>query len=105
MPIQKKSILQKLTSTSFVTLLTCPANSEIDIARLNIANIAGVSDSFELCVTRGGTDFFEQKGLIVPASASFKVEGPIILEPGDTIRIKAATANRLDVVGSYLLKT
>jgi hypothetical protein len=105
MPKEKKNILQKLTSTSFVTLLTCPANTKIDVARLNVANIAGVADSFELCITRSGTDFFEQKGLVVPSSASFKVEGPIILEAGDTLRIKAATANRLDVVGSYLLET
>jgi hypothetical protein len=102
MPNTYKSILQKLTTNAFVTLLTCPANTVVNIARLNVVNIASSNDSFELCVTRSGVDYFEIKGVTVPVAASFKVEGPIILEAGDTLRIKATTANRLDVVGSYL---
>lgn len=102
MPNSFKPILQKLTVNTNVTLLTCPVGTVINIARLTICNISTSSDTFELWINRSGTDFYESKGVSIPVSASFKVEGPLILESGDILRIKATTANRLDVVGSYM---
>lgn len=105
MPNTYKPIFQKLTVNTTVTLLTCPSSTTINIARITICNISTSSDIFELCITRSGTDYFEAKGVSVPGSAMFKVEGPIILEAGDILKVKASNANRLDVVGSYLAIT
>ncbi|MEI7585572.1 hypothetical protein [Runella sp.] len=103
MPTAQKSFLQKLTTATASTLLTCPAATVYSIAHINIANIdAANADSVEVWVTRSATDIYDIKGVIIPAKAAYRVEGPFILEASDVLKIKAATANRLDVRVSYL---
>jgi hypothetical protein len=103
MPNVQKSIMQKLTVNTAVTLLTCPAATVCSIANINIANIdATNADSIEIWITRSGVDIFKAKGVSVPIKASFVDEGPLVLQAADVLKVKAATANRLDVIVSYL---
>jgi hypothetical protein len=103
MPNSPKPIFQKLTVNTAVTLLTCPSNTKYNVARLNICNIhATDSDTVEVWVTRSSVDIYEIKGVTIGIKTSFKIDGPIVLEAGDILKVKAATANRIDVVGSYL---
>jgi len=49
-------------------------------------------------------DFFLCKGTILPMKSSLKVgdEEPIILEAGDTIKVQAGDANKVDVTLAIL---
>lgn len=103
MPNAQKSLFQKLTANTATTLLTCPSSTVFSIAHVNIANIdATNADSVEVWVTRSATDIYEIKGVAIAAKSVFRVEGPLVLEAGDVLKIKAVTANRLDVRVSYL---
>lgn len=106
MPNTQKSVFQKLTTSANTTILTAATATTINVAMLSVCNIhASSSATIEVFVRRSSTDCFDTKGVNVPVTVTYKIQGPIVLEAGDSLIVKASVANVLDVICSYLLTT
>ncbi|AYQ31373.1 hypothetical protein [Runella sp. SP2] len=100
MPESYKSIIKKLDVNTTFSVYTVPSATTAILQLATFANVdASNSDSVEFCVRKSGdaADVFFVKGPTVPFATTFRFDGPIVLNAGDILKIKAATANRIDV--------
>ena len=100
MPNTYKSIAKKLDVNTTVSAYTVPSATTAILNLVTFANIdASNSDSIELSYRKSGdaSDTFLNKGATVPSATTFRFDGPIVLNVGDILKVKAATANRIDV--------
>ena len=96
-----------LTATTLTTVYTCPSATVAIVMKINCAN-TDVSTDTSVSVSwsdaSASADFFLCKGTILPMKSSLKVgdEEPIILEAGDTLKVQAGDANKIDVTLAIL---
>lgn len=101
-----KSICTNLSSTSLTSIYTVGTGVTAVVKSLYISNVDGSNTStIDACIRKsgGGADVYIIKQALVPIGATLQIiTEPIVLEDGDILKIKAADANRLDSVLSYL---
>ncbi|MCA0231622.1 MAG: hypothetical protein LCH91_14210 [Bacteroidetes bacterium] len=100
MPNTYKSIAKKLDVNTTFSAYIVPSNTVSIVNLVTFANIdASNSDTIELSIRKlaDAADTFINKGASVPVATTFRIDGPIVMNAGDTLKIKAATANRIDV--------
>jgi hypothetical protein len=93
-----KSYLASATGTSPVTVRTVAANTQTVAVGINLANILTTQITASAYVSRGGTDFYIIKDAPIPAQGALSVlDGKIILEAADAVKVVANTASGLDM--------
>lgn len=98
-----KGAVQKLTASTTTSVYTCPSSTISVVNLITICNIdSSNSDTIEISIDRSGTVYYINKGASIVATTTLTISGPIVLQAGDILKFKAATANRLDVTVSLL---
>jgi hypothetical protein len=94
-----------MTSTGATDLYSCPANTRAIVQSVNVANIDG-SDRyvtvtwFDSSTAQNYTLLYN--GLIPAGTALNALDVPLVLEPGDIVRVQASAANTLHATASIL---
>ena len=90
------------------TLYTVPAATTTVVIGLRLANKDGVNDaSATVWVSDGTTDFhFGPRDVLIPAKGSLEfVDGKLVLQAGDSIKVQASATALLDAVLSVMEMT
>lgn len=94
-----------MTSTGATDLYSCPANTRAIVQSVNVANVDG-SDRyvtvtwFDSSTAQNYTLLFN--GFIPAGTALNALDVPLVLEPGDIVRVQASAANTLHATASIL---
>ena len=92
-----------LTSTSITTLYTCPASTTAIMKSILVSEDSGNADTITLTITSGSDVFSIYKVKAVAANGTVELlTAPLVVQASETLKVTAATANRLHVVASYL---
>lgn len=85
--------------TSEVTVYTVPSGKEDVLVGVNLANL--VTSQIAVTVKVAGVHLI--KGVPIPANTAFSpLDGKIVLEAGDTVKVTSDTASSCDVILSML---
>ena len=106
MPNKYINAKKDLTDTSATTLYTAPALTTSIIKSILVSEDSGNADTITVTITDAESSpatfsLFKTKAV----SANNTVElltAPLVVQPGEIIKVTAATANRLHVVASVL---
>jgi hypothetical protein len=93
-----KNAMFDLTVTTKVTVYTCPTNTTALIKTIQVTNIDTGNQELEAFVTDSSdSDAEHEIGHITIASKTVDniAKGTIVLEAGDTLKLKAATADKI----------
>jgi len=93
------------TALTSVGTYTCPALTQVTLIGLTIANTSAGNILVDVTLYNGVTDYYIVKSVPVPVGSTVVVVGgdqKVVLEPGDSIRVKSDTAASCDVVMSIL---
>jgi len=94
-----------LTSTGATDLYTAPANTRAIVQSVNVANIDG-SDRYATVTwydsSAAASYTLVYNALIPGGTAINAIDAPIVLEPGDIVRVQASAANTLHATASIL---
>lgn len=93
------------TSLTSVGSYTVGSNTQTTVIGLVIANTSGSAITVDCAHYNGTTDTYLVKGASVPVGGSIVVVGgsqKVVLETGDSIRVKSSAATSADVVMSVL---
>lgn len=96
------------TSLTAVGGYTCPASNTVTIIGLVLTNITGNTIFADATLNNGTGDTYIIKGAPVPSGGALVVVGgdqKIVLEAGDSVKVKSDTATSLDAVMSILETT
>lgn len=94
-----KNYTSSSIGTSFTTVYTVPSATTAVVIGANIANTTDAQ--IEVDVQLGTTYII--KGVPIPANTAFSVlDGKIIAEAADAIKVKSDTASSVDVILSVL---
>jgi hypothetical protein len=93
-----------LTSTSVTTLYTAPAAKTAVFKSLLASEDSGNADTITVTLTNAaGAVFSLFKVKAVGANTTVELlTQPLVIEESEILKVTAATANRLHVVGSYV---
>ncbi len=98
-----KSYLASATGTSAATVVTVAANTQTVAVGINLANILTSQIKASVYITRSSTDYYIVKDAPIPAQGALSVlDGKIILEAADVVKVVANTASGLDTILSVL---
>jgi hypothetical protein len=99
-----KNELRRNVGSTEETLYQVPVDNKSIIIELDVCNTTNGSVTCDVFITKGGLDFFVVKGAPVPVGGSLQVISgqKIVLEAGDTLKIKSSTAASLDAIVSIL---
>ena len=98
-----KSYLTSATGTSPVIVRTVASGTQTVAVGVNLANILTTQITASAYISRGGTDFYIVKDAPIPAQGALSVlDGKIILEAADVVKVVANTASGLDTILSVL---
>ena len=98
-----KSYLASATGTGAVTVRTVASGTQTVAVGINLANILTTQITASAYISRGGTDFYIVKDAPIPAQGALSVlDGKIILEAADVVKVVANTASGLDKILSVL---
>ena len=98
-----KSYLASATGTSPVIVRTVASGTQTVAVGVNLANILTTQITASAYISRGGTDFYIVKDAPIPAQGALSVlDGKIILEAADVVKVVANTASGLDTILSAL---
>lgn len=101
-----KNYLASSVGTTASTVYTVPTATTSVTIGMNIANIGTTQITVDAYITSGGTDYYVVKGAPIPAGAALSVlDGKIILEAADVVKVVSDTASSADVVLSVLEQT
>ena len=84
---------------------TVPASTEVTVIGLTVSNVTGSTVKATVSLFDGSTFTSIVTAGPVPAGGSLGVVGgdqKVVMEPGDSMRVKSDTASSLDVVMSIL---
>ena len=87
------------------SLYTVPATTTSILIGLRVANIDGAgSYNVSVFVDQGANDYYiSGVATPIPAQSALELmEGKIVCETGDIIKVYADTASKLDITASYL---
>ncbi len=97
-----KNYVSAAVGTSETTVYTVPSSTTADIIGCNIANVT----SSQIKVTVKVADTHVVKTVPVPANSAISVlDGKIIAETTDTVKVTSDTASSADVIVSALEQT
>ena len=98
-----KSYLASATGTGAVTVRTVAAGTQTVAVGINLANILTTQITASAYITRGSTDYYIVKNAPIPAQGALSVlDGKIILEAADVVKVICNTASGLDTMLSVL---
>jgi len=100
-----KNAMFDLTTTNKTTVYTCPTNRTALIKTIQITNIHSGSVEVEAFTTdSSNSDAEHEIAHINLASKTIEnlVKSTMVLESGDTLKLKAASANNIAGIVSYL---
>ena len=100
-----KNAMFDLTTTNKTTVYTCPTNRTALIKSIQITNISSGAIEVEAFTTdSSSSDAEHEVAHISLASKTVDnlVKGTIVLESGDALKLKAASANNIAGIVSYL---
>lgn len=103
MPNSYKNALLDLTSTDVTTLYTVPSATSTIFKSILVSDDSGSGDTITLTLTNGANVFSIYKTKTISANGTEELlTNPMVLEEGQILKVTAATADRLHVVGSFL---
>jgi len=94
-----------LDSTSITTIFTAPSNTAVIIKSVQIASTHNSNVLVTLSVTSGGTTYTVYNHTVSSGTTVNGIEGSMVLEADDVLKITAATADVISGVISYLAIT
>ena len=100
-----KNAMFDLTTTSKTTVYTCPSNRTALIKSIQITNIHSGSIEVEAFTTDSSASNAEHEVTHInwaSKTADNLVKGTMVLEAGDTLKLKAGSANNIAGIVSYL---
>lgn len=101
-----KNYLASSVGTSASTVYTVPGATTSVTIGMNIANITASQITVDAYITSGGTDYYVVKSAPIPSGSALSVlDGKIILEAADVVKVVSDTASSADVVLSVLEQT
>ena len=93
-----------LTSTDITTLYTAPAATTAVFKSILVADDSGSTSTITLTLTDSASAvfvLFSVKATVASATVELLTE-PLVVQESEILKVTAANANRLHVVGSYL---
>lgn len=103
MPNSYKNALLDLTTASETTLYTVPTATSTIFKSILISDYSGSGDTITLTLTNGANVYSIYKTKTISANGTEELlTNPLVLEEDQILKVTAATADRLHVVGSYL---
>ena len=93
-----------LTSTDITTLYTTPAATTAVFKSILVADDSGSTSTITLTLTDSDAAvfvLFSVKATVASATVELLTE-PLVVQESEILKVTAANANRLHVVGSYL---
>lgn len=101
-----KNYLASSVGTSPNSVYTVGGGTTSVTIGMNIANISASQIVVDAYITSGGTDYYIVKNAPIPAGSALSVlDGKIILEAADVVKVVSDTASSADVVLSVLEQT
>ena len=98
-----KSYLASATGTGAVTVRTVDSGTQTVAVGIKLANILTTQITASAYITRGSTDYYIVKDAPIPAQGALSVlDGKIILEAADVVKVICNTASGLDTMLSVL---
>jgi hypothetical protein len=98
-----KNYLASATGTSPASVYTVAGATTAVTIGMNIANIATAQIKVSAYISSGGTDYYIAKDVPIPAGSALSVlDGKIILEAADVVKVVSDTATSADTVLSVL---
>jgi hypothetical protein len=93
-----------LTTTNVTTLYTAASLTTGIVKSILVSEDSGNADAITLTITDTSSNVFSLfKTKAVGANATVElISEPLVIETGETLKVTAATANRLHVVASIL---
>ena len=93
-----------LTANTITTLYTCPASTTAIVKSILVSDDSGSGDTIDLTITNSSSAVFSlYKVKAVGANGTVELlTAPLVVQASEILKVKAATANRLHVVASYL---
>ena len=101
-----KNYLASSVGTSASTVYTVGGSTTATTIGMNIANITASQILVDAYITSGGTDYYIVKNAPIPSGSALSVlDGKIVLEAADVVKVVSDTASSADVVLSVLEQT
>ena len=98
-----KNHLASSVGTSASSVYTVGAGVTATTIGMNIANITAAQILVDAYITSGGTDYYIVKGAPIPSGSALSVlDGKIVLEAADVVKVISDTASSADVILSVL---
>lgn len=98
-----KNYLASATGTTAATVYTVPSGTTAVTIGMNIANITTAQVTVSAYITSSGTDYYIVKDAPIPAGSALSVlDGKIILEAADVVKVVSSAASSADTVLSVL---
>jgi len=97
-----KSELFDLTTTNKTTVYTCPAETESIFKNVQAHNHGSGNVVVQLFVSRGGTDYEVAHHTLASNSSKNLLDGTIVLEAADILKLQAGAANDVQGMASYM---
>ena len=91
-----------LDSTSITTIYTAPSNTAVILKSVQIASTHNANVLVSLAVTSNGTTYTVYNHTVSTGTTVNGVEGSMILEAGDVLKVTAETADVISGIVSYL---
>ena len=93
-----------LTATTATTLYTCPTATTAIVKSILVSEDSGNADTITVTITDTDSAVFSLfKTKAVSANTTVELlTAPLVVEESETLKVTAATANRLHVVASLL---
>ena len=97
-----KSTGFNLTTTAVTNVYTCPAETETIVKSIQTVNYGGSNVDLEVFVNKSGTDYDISHHTIGGKVSLNAIDGTIVLEEGDILKLEAQTANSISGLVSFL---
>ena len=92
-----------LTGTGVTTLYTAPAATTAIFKSLLVADDSGSTSTITVTITRGAAVFVVYNVKATTANGTLELlTQPLVIQESEILKVTAANANRLHVVGSFL---
>ena len=97
-----KSELFDLTTTDITTVYTCPSETEAIVKTLQSYNHGSGNVVTELFITRGANTYAIALHTLAGSVSQNLLDGVIVLEAGDILKLQAGSANNIQGMMSYM---
>lgn len=98
-----KSIGFNLTATTLTTIYTCPVETEAIVKNVQTTNhTASGNIDLEVFVNKDGTDYDIAHHTLDSKDSLNVIDGVIVLEAGDILKLKTGTADKLSGLISFM---